>query len=51
LKEAPIKNPTPESPGIHEERIEVIKSGGKSSTDFSYSSRLTEAMLWEMSQY
>jgi predicted dehydrogenase len=45
LKEEPIKNPTPESPGIHEEWIDAIKKGGKSTTDFSYSSKLTESML------
>ena len=35
----------PRSPGIHEEWIEAIKNGGKSTTDFSYSGPLTEAML------
>ncbi|NQT24718.1 Gfo/Idh/MocA family oxidoreductase [candidate division KSB1 bacterium] len=35
----------PRSPGIHEEWIEAIKNGGKSTTDFSYSGRLTETML------
>jgi predicted dehydrogenase len=33
------------SPGIHEEWIEAIKEGTKSTTDFEYSSRLTEMML------
>ena len=33
------------SPGIHEEWIEAIKNGGKSTTDFSYSGPLTETML------
>ncbi len=33
------------SPGIHEEWIEAIKAGKKSSTDFSYSGKLTEVML------
>ena len=33
------------SPGIHEEWIEAIKAGKKSTTDFSYSATLTEAML------
>jgi hypothetical protein len=33
------------SPGIHQEWIDAIKNGGKSSTDFSYSARLTEMML------
>jgi predicted dehydrogenase len=33
------------SPGIHEEWIEAIKAGKKSTTDFSYSAALTEAML------
>jgi predicted dehydrogenase len=35
----------PRSPGIHEEWIEAIKAGKKSSTDFSYSGKLTEVML------
>ncbi len=35
----------PRSSGIHEEWIEAIKNGGKSTTDFSYSSLLTETML------
>jgi len=35
----------PRSPGIHEEWIEAIKSGKKSTTDFSYASALTEMML------
>jgi len=35
----------PRSPGIREEWIEAIKKGGKSTTDFSYSGPLTEAML------
>lgn len=35
----------PRSPGIHEEWIEAIKNGGRSSTDFSYSGPLTETML------
>jgi predicted dehydrogenase len=35
----------PRSPGIHEEWIEAIKNGGKSTTDFSYSGPLTETML------
>ncbi len=35
----------PRSPGIHQEWIEAIKNGKKSTTDFSYSSRLTEMML------
>jgi predicted dehydrogenase len=35
----------PRSPGIHEEWVEAIKAGKKSTTDFSYSSVLTEAML------
>jgi hypothetical protein len=35
----------PRSPGIHEEWIEAIKAGKKSTTDFSYSAALTEAML------
>jgi predicted dehydrogenase len=35
----------PRSPGIREEWIEAIKKGTKSTTDFSYSSRLTEVML------
>jgi len=35
----------PRSPGIHEEWIEAIKAGKKSTTDFSYSSALTEMML------
>ena len=35
----------PRSPGIREEWIEAIKTGKKSTTDFSYSGPLTEAML------
>jgi hypothetical protein len=35
----------PRSPGIHEEWVEAIKAGKKSTTDFSYSTRLTETML------
>jgi len=35
----------PRSKGIREEWIEAIKKGTKSTTDFSYSGPLTEAML------
>lgn len=35
----------PRSPGIHEEWIEAIKTGKKSTSDFSYSGTLTEVML------
>lgn len=35
----------PRSPGIYQEWIEAAKSGGKSTTDFSYSGPLTETML------
>jgi len=35
----------PRSPGIHEEWIEAIKNGTKSTADFEYSARLTEMML------
>lgn len=35
----------PRSAGIREEWIEAIKKGGKSTTDFEYSSVLTEVML------
>ena len=35
----------PRSPGIQAEWIEAIKAGKKSTTDFSYSSVLTETML------
>ena len=35
----------PRSPGIHEEWIEAIKQGKKSTTDFSYSGLLTQVML------
>lgn len=35
----------PRSPGIQAEWIEAIKAGSKSTTDFSYSSALTETML------
>jgi len=35
----------PRSPGIAQEWIEACKAGTKSTTDFSYSSRLTETML------
>ncbi len=41
----PPKKTIPRSPGIHQEWIEAIKNGTKSSTDFSYSARLTEMML------
>ncbi|MFQ5631708.1 MAG: Gfo/Idh/MocA family protein [bacterium] len=33
------------SPGIHEEWIEAIKKGKKSTTDFEYAAKLTETML------
>lgn len=33
------------SPGIHQEWIQAIKEGKKSTTDFSYSGKLTEVML------
>ncbi len=46
MKEYQQPEPTiPRSPGIHEEWIEAIKNGGKSTTDFSYSGPLTETML------
>jgi predicted dehydrogenase len=35
----------PRSPGIHEEWVEAIKKGQKSTSDFSYSGTLTEVML------
>jgi hypothetical protein len=35
----------PRSPGIHEEWIEAIKAGKKSTTDFEYAGPLTEMML------
>jgi len=35
----------PRSPGIHQEWIEAIKKGTKSTTDFEYSSKLTELMM------
>jgi hypothetical protein len=35
----------PRSPGIYLEWIDAIKNGKKSSTDFSYSSKLTIIML------
>ncbi len=35
----------PRSPGIHKEWVEAIKKGTKSSTDFSYSSKLVETMM------
>jgi predicted dehydrogenase len=35
----------PRSPGIQQEWIEAIKNGTKSTTDFEYSSKLTEMML------
>jgi hypothetical protein len=35
----------PRSPGIHEEWIEAIKTGNKSTSDFSYAGALTEVML------
>jgi len=40
----PEKN-IPRSPGIQKEWIEAIKAGKKSTTDFEYSSSLTETML------
>ena len=39
------KETIPRSPGIHEEWIEAIKKGTKSTTDFDYSAKLTELML------
>ncbi len=38
----------PRSPGIHQEWINAIKDGKKSTTDFSYSAPLTEVMLLGM---
>jgi len=35
----------PRSPGIREEWIEAIKNGTKSTTDFSYASKLVETMM------
>ncbi|MBN2093456.1 Gfo/Idh/MocA family oxidoreductase [candidate division KSB1 bacterium] len=35
----------PRSPGIHEEWVEAIKKGTKSTTDFEYSSKLVECMM------
>jgi len=35
----------PRSPGIHEEWVQAIKEGKKSSTDFAYSSKLVETMM------
>ncbi|MEE8377304.1 MAG: Gfo/Idh/MocA family oxidoreductase [Candidatus Aminicenantaceae bacterium] len=35
----------PRSPGIHEEWVEAIKAGKKSTTDFSYAALLTQVML------
>ena len=35
----------PRSPGIHEEWVEAIKAGKKSTTDFSYAAALTQMML------
>ena len=35
----------PRSPGIHQEWVEAIKKGEKSTTDFSYSSKLVETMM------
>jgi predicted dehydrogenase len=35
----------PRSPGIHQEWVKAIKDGSKSTTDFEYSSKLTEMML------
>lgn len=46
MKEYDLPEKTiPRSPGIYEEWIEAIKNGGKSTTDFSYSAKLTEMML------
>lgn len=41
----PPEQTIPRSPGIYEEWIEAIKNGGKSTTDFEYSAKLTEMML------
>ena len=35
----------PRSPGIHEEWVAAIKNNQKSTTDFEYSTALTEMML------
>ena len=35
----------PRSPGIHEEWVEAIKKGTRSTTDFAYSSKLVETMM------
>ncbi len=35
----------PRSPGIHQEWVEAIKAGKKSTTDFSYAAPLTQMML------
>ncbi len=46
MKEATLPPKTiPRSPGIHEEWIEAIKKGEKSTTDFAYSSKLVETMM------
>jgi predicted dehydrogenase len=41
----PPKPWLPRSPGIYAEWIEAIKNGTKSSTDFSYASKLVETMM------
>jgi hypothetical protein len=41
----PPKPWLPRSPGIYAEWIDAIKNNKKSSTDFSYSSKLVETMM------
>ncbi len=46
MKEYDLPEKTiPRSPGIYQEWIDAIKNGGKSTTDFEYSAKLTEMML------
>jgi len=46
MKEYDLPEKTiPRSPGIYKEWIDAIKNGGKSTTDFEYSAKLTEMML------
>jgi predicted dehydrogenase len=46
MKEATLPPKTiPRSPGIHEEWVEAIKKGEKSTTDIEYSSKLVETMM------
>jgi hypothetical protein len=46
MKEYKLPEKTiPRSPGIHAEWIEACKTGGKTTSNFDYASKLTETML------